>query len=82
MGASIQATSPRTIGSRLMAEADSRARVLGLRRLSLICFERNHGAMRLYRRLGFEETDRRPLVPHPSLHYQDGDALLLVRTLR
>ena len=33
----------------------------------------------LYRRLGFRELDCRPLVPHPALHYPDGDAVLLAR---
>ena len=51
----------------------------GAGNVSLICFERNEGAMRLYRRLGFSEIDRRPIVPHPSLHYRDGDALLMAR---
>ncbi len=67
------------VGSRLLAEADARARQLGHRRLSLICFESNHQAMRLYRRLGYRERDRRAIVPHPCLRYQDGDAVLLVR---
>ena len=69
----------RGIGTRLMASVDDRARALGRSRLSLICFERNQGAMRWYRRLGFEELARRPLVPHPLLHYADGDAVLLAR---
>jgi hypothetical protein len=55
------------------------ARALGLPRVSLICFERNEGAMRLYRRLGYAEVGRRPVVPHPTLHYADGDAILLAR---
>ena len=37
--------------------------------------------MQLYRRLGYSEVDRRPVVPHPSLHYSKGDAVLLVRGL-
>ena len=65
------------VGKRLMDAAAGRARALGLPRLSLICFERNEGAMRLYARLGFKELARRPLVPHPSLHFADGDAVLL-----
>jgi len=68
----------RGIGAALMAAVNQRAKDLGLPRISLICFERNTGAMRLYQRLGFREKDRRPLVPHPSLHYQEGDAVLLV----
>ena len=69
------------IGTRLMASVDDRARTLGRPRVSLICFERNEGAMRWYRRLGFEALARRPLVPHPLLHYADGDAVLLVRAV-
>ena len=67
------------IGAALMAAVNRRARDLSLARISLICFERNEGAMRLYRRLGFREVSRRALVPHPALHYQDGDAVLLAR---
>ncbi len=66
------------IGSRLMVAVFQRTSELGLPRLSLICFERNEGAMRMDRRLGFREAARRPLEPHPLLRYQDGDAVLLV----
>ncbi len=69
------------IGTRLMAMAADRARSCGLPRLSLICFEANYGAMALYRRLGFSEAARRPIVPHPSLKYREGDAVLMVRPL-
>ena len=64
-----------------MAQAQVRAEALGLPRVSLICFEGNETALQLYRRLGYVETDRRPVVPHPCLHYSEGDALLLVRGL-
>lgn len=67
------------LGTRLLEAAQDRARRLGLPRVSLICFERNEAAMRLYQRFGFRETDRRAIVPHPALHYGDGDAVLLVR---
>lgn len=65
------------IGTRLLEEARRRARALGLDRLSLICFEKNAKALRLYRRLGFRELRRRAIVPHPFLHYREGDAILL-----
>lgn len=65
------------IGTRLLQEARRRARALDLDRLSLICFEKNVGAMRLYRRLGFVELARRAIVPHPFFHYREGDAILL-----
>jgi GNAT superfamily N-acetyltransferase len=72
----------RGIGTRLMAAVDERARALSRPRVSLLCFERNEGAMRLYRRLGFKELARRPVVPHPLLHYSDGDAVLLAKAVQ
>lgn len=69
----------RGIGTDLMQWAFTHAREIGMGQVSLICFERNEGAMRLYTRLGFREIDRRAIVPHPSLHYRDGDALLMAR---
>ena len=48
------------IGSLLLAAAEKRARSLGLPRLSLLCFDANEAAMRLYQRLGFRAVDRRP----------------------
>ncbi len=67
----------RGIGNRLLAAARERAKEIELPRLSLICFERNESALRLYLRLGYTEIDRRAIVPHPTLHYSDGDAILL-----
>lgn len=67
------------IGAELMDVAFARARALKLPQVSLICFEQNEGAMRLYTRLGFREIDRRAIVPHPSLHFRDGDAILMAR---
>lgn len=67
------------IGTRLMEAVNRQAKAQSVPRISLICFEQNEGAMRLYQRLGFREFDRRPVVPHPCLHYHDGDAVLLAR---
>ena len=67
------------IGTDLMHWAFGHTRESGLSQVSLICFERNEGAMRLYKRLGFTEIDRRAIVPHPSLHYRDGNAILMAR---
>lgn len=69
------------LGTRLMDATEARATALGLDRVSLICFEANTGALRLYRRRGYVEAGRRPIVPHPVLHYRSGDALLLVKRL-
>ena len=65
------------IGTRLLAEAQRRARTMGLERLSLICFEKNLKALCLYKRIGFRELRRRPIVPHRCLNYREGDAILL-----
>ena len=67
------------VGGALLDRIEAFAQTQGLPRLSLICFERNVQARDFYLRRGFTVTDRRPLVPHPSLHYTDGDALLMVR---
>lgn len=70
----------RGIGSGLLERAIDRAARLGVEQLSLIVFEQNLGARRLYARFGFEEIDRRSIVPHPLIH-ATGAALLMVRTV-
>lgn len=67
----------RGLGTMLLVNARRRAKNLGLRRLSLICFEANTGAQRLYARHGFTVVDSRKVVPHPLIHVR-GDALLMV----
>jgi len=42
-----------------------------------VAFEENRGAVRLYRRLGYREIARAPIVPHPLIR-STGDALLMV----
>lgn len=71
----------RGIGSALMDCVEGLAIEGGLPRVSLICFARNERAMRFYRRRGYREIARRPLVPHPTLRYADGDAVPLVRDI-
>lgn len=70
----------RGIGSALLAEAEATARRLGFDKLSLIVFEQNAGAKRLYERSGYVEKLRHPVVPHPLIHYT-GDALLMVKSI-
>jgi ribosomal protein S18 acetylase RimI-like enzyme len=70
------------IGSALLEAVYRRARDFYLPRVSLICFGRNEGAVRFYKRQGFREMGRCPVVPHPLLTYQDGDAILFVRDTR
>jgi GNAT superfamily N-acetyltransferase len=70
----------RGIGRRFLAAARERARRLGCPSLSLICFEGNDGAKRLYEREGFATIDRREIVPHPLIHVT-GTALLMTSTV-
>lgn len=65
------------IGTALMGVAGQQARDQGYDRLSLVVFEANTTALRLYRQLGFEVVDRAPVVPHPLIRCS-GDALLMV----
>ena len=68
----------RGIGTQLMQLAEERAAEKGLTKLSLIVFEQNAGARRLYDRLGYREVAREAIVSHPLIHYS-GDALLMVK---
>lgn len=63
-------------GSGLLAIARETARSEGLDRLSLLVFEQNAAALRLYLREGFEEIDRRAVVPHEFIHFT-GDVILM-----
>lgn len=65
-------------GSRLTDLANEQARENGLTSLSLVVFEQNKGAVRLYEKLGYQVVDRAPVVPHRLIRY-DGDALLMTR---
>ena len=66
------------VGTRLLDYAYKRARAEGMKKISLMCFEDNAGAFRLYEREGFKERKRRTVVPHPLIHHA-GDAVLMVR---
>ena len=68
------------IGTALFALAEDHARAKGYDRLSLIVFEQNVRAKRLYDRLGFREVAREPVYPHPLIRHT-GDALLMVKAL-
>jgi ribosomal protein S18 acetylase RimI-like enzyme len=70
----------RGIGSRLLALAEDHARAKGYDKLSLLVFEQNEAAKRLYERNGYREVARAPVYPHPLVHYT-GDALLMVKEI-
>jgi ribosomal protein S18 acetylase RimI-like enzyme len=69
------------IGGKLLKLAENKAIEQGLKKLSLIVFEENVGAKRLYDRSGFVVVARNAVVPHPLIHHT-GDALLMVRALK
>ena len=68
------------LGTRFLTLAEEQARKKRHNKLSLIVFEQNQGAKRLYERHGYCEVAREPVVPHALIHYS-GDALLLVKKL-
>lgn len=68
------------IARTLMQMAEDKCREMKLSKLSLIVFEENTVAYEFYRRLGYLEVMRKPIVPHSLIHCA-GDALLLVKRL-
>lgn len=68
------------IGARLLTLAEKHARDEGFEKLSLMVFEQNAGAKRLYDRVGYREVSREPVYPHPLIHYT-GDAILMVKEI-
>lgn len=69
------------IGTGFLEIARRQAIEHGFDRLSLVAFEQNEGAVRLYKRHGFEIVDRAPVIPHPMIRC-GGDALLMVAPAR
>ena len=65
------------VGSELLALARAEARADGINTLSLLVFEQNQGAVRLYERSGYRVADRRTVVPHDLIRYT-GEILLMV----
>lgn len=57
------------IGSAFLDIARQQARDRHYSELSLLCFDQNVGAKRLYERNGFIVFDRTPVVPHELIHY-------------
>ncbi|MGV6806283.1 MAG: GNAT family N-acetyltransferase [bacterium] len=67
-------------GTRLLSLAEQLAFQKGFKKISLIVFEQNVGAKRLYDRAGYLEVAREPVYPHPLIHCT-GDAILMVKAL-
>jgi ribosomal protein S18 acetylase RimI-like enzyme len=70
----------RGLGTSLLNEADRLSRAANAKSVSLIVAEENAGAMRLYRRTGYRESARRPLVPIPGLDH-GGDWVLMTKAV-
>lgn len=70
----------RGVGKRLLALAEEQARDKGFKKLSLIVFEQNVGARRLYDRNEYREVSREAVHPHPMIHHT-GDAILMVKEI-
>jgi len=68
------------LGTRLLALAEEQAGEKGFDKLSLIVFEQNAGAKRLYDKHGYSEVGRAAVYPHPLIHHT-GDAILMVKEL-
>jgi GNAT superfamily N-acetyltransferase len=66
------------IGTQFLDLAADQARSQGLPELSLLCFEQNVGAFKLYQRHGFQVIERTPVVPHPLIRHT-GDLLLMTK---
>jgi ribosomal protein S18 acetylase RimI-like enzyme len=67
----------RGVGTKMLSIARKQARQRGFGTLSLLVFEQNEGAVRLYERNGFEVAGRAPVVPHELIDHT-GDVLLMV----
>ncbi|MCG8512393.1 MAG: GNAT family N-acetyltransferase [Rhodospirillales bacterium] len=65
------------LGTRLMEIARQQAREAGLKTLSLLAFDANPKAVKLYERLGFKTVETMPVVPHPLIRYR-GNVLLMI----
>ena len=70
----------RGVGAGLMGAVDGLAREAGCTLSSLVVFEENAGALRLYRHLGYEAVNQRAVIPH-ACHPYRGEVLLLTRAV-
>lgn len=68
------------LGTKMLSIAREQAHERHFDALSLLVFEQNAGAVRLYEREGFRTVDRAPVVPHALIH-RTGDVLLMVADL-
>ena len=65
------------LGGALMQSVEEQAHTAACSLISIEVFANNHGALRLYQRLGFNIVDRRPIIA--SEYHPADDVLLLTR---
>ncbi|MEM7377455.1 MAG: GNAT family N-acetyltransferase [Pseudomonadota bacterium] len=70
----------RGLGTRLLEHAAQQGRSHGLPRLSLRVFSENTGAVRLYRRFGFDVVGEQPVVAHADITAR-GSVYAMVKAL-
>ncbi len=68
------------IGSQLLAMAERQAKDQAIDKLSLIVFEKNIGAKKLYEAMGYQEVAKETIYPHPLIRHT-GNALLMLKML-
>jgi ribosomal protein S18 acetylase RimI-like enzyme len=66
----------RGVGTKMLSIARRQAHQRGFGTLSLLVFEQNEGALRLYERNGFKVAGRAPVVEHELIDHT-GDVLLM-----
>ncbi len=66
----------RGVGTKMLSIASEQTHERGFGTLSLLVFEQNEGAVRLYERNGFEVSGRAPVVPHELIDHT-GEVLLM-----
>ena len=71
----------RGLGRSLLKHAESQAQQQGHDKVSIQVYAQNHGAVKLYGRLGYEMTSREPVREHPCHPYYTGDVFLLIKRL-
>jgi len=64
------------VGSALMRRAEEQALKERCTTVSLVVFEQNEEAVRLYQHLGYTIVERRRVIPHPCYDYTGSIALL------
>ena len=68
-------------GSALMEQAEAEARKRNISKMSIQVYGQNHGAVRLYKRLGYKHMKSAPVLNHPCQPYYTGDVLLLMKDI-